>query len=44
MRGDNRRYFIDPAEMYPVAVVVVGVLGLLFLSTVYLDVVDPFKM
>ncbi|CCM64072.1 site-2 protease family protein [Candidatus Microthrix parvicella] len=44
MRGDNRRYFIDPAKMYPVAVVVVGVLGLLFLSTVYLDVVDPFKM
>ena len=36
--------FIDPAKMYPVAVVVVGVLGLLFLSTVYLDVVDPFKM
>ena len=44
MKGDGRRYFIDPAKMYPVAVIVVGVLGLLFLSTVYMDVVDPFKM
>ncbi|MCB1026481.1 MAG: site-2 protease family protein, partial [Microthrixaceae bacterium] len=44
MNADGRRYYIDPAKMYPVAVVVVGVLGLLFLSTVYLDVVDPVRL
>jgi len=27
-----------------VAVIVVGVLGLLFLSTVYMDVVSPIKL
>lgn len=43
-KGDGRRYFIDPAKMYPIAVVVVGVLGLLFLSTVYLDIVDPVRL
>ena len=44
LKGDGRRYFIDPAKMYPVAVIVVGVLGLLFLSTVYMDVVSPIKL
>ncbi len=44
LKGDGRRYFIDPAKMYPVAVIVVGVLGLLFLSTVYMDVVSPIRL
>ncbi|MEZ5380721.1 MAG: site-2 protease family protein [Microthrixaceae bacterium] len=44
MAGDGKRYFIDPKRMYPVAVAVVSVLGLLFLSTVYLDVVNPIRI
>jgi RIP metalloprotease RseP len=44
IRGDGRRYLVDPAKVYPVAVAVISVLGLLFLSSMYLDIVDPLRV
>ncbi len=37
------RYFVDVARLLPLTYVVVGVLGLLFLSTAYLDILSPIK-
>lgn len=42
--NDGRRYLVNPARVYPMAVAVVAVLGLLFISSVYLDVVDPIRL
>lgn len=44
VRGDGRRYLVDPAKVYPIAAAVVGLLGLLFLSSMYLDIVDPLRI
>ena len=44
LRSDGKRYLVDPARVYPVAAVVVGLMGLLFLSSMYLDVVDPIRL
>lgn len=44
LRRDGRRYLVSPSALYPMAIVVVTVLGLLFLSSVYLDLVDPIRL
>lgn len=44
LRGDGRRYFVDPARVYPIAATVVVILGLLFASTLYLDLVSPLRI
>ncbi len=37
------RYFVDAARLMPLTYVVVGVLGLLFLTTAYLDILNPIR-
>lgn len=37
------RYFVDAARLMPLTYVVVGLLGLLFLSSAYLDILSPIK-
>jgi membrane-associated protease RseP (regulator of RpoE activity) len=38
---DGRRYHADVAKMIPVATAVIVILGFIFISSVYLDIVRP---
>jgi len=40
-RLNRRRYFTDMAKLMPLTMVVIGVLAVLFLSTIYLDIANP---
>jgi membrane-associated protease RseP (regulator of RpoE activity) len=40
----GRRYHVDVVKLLPLTYAVVMVLGLLFVSTLYLDLVDPIRL
>lgn len=41
MRGNTGRYYADVTKMMPVVYVVIVVLGLIFVSSLYLDIANP---
>jgi membrane-associated protease RseP (regulator of RpoE activity) len=43
-QGLSRRYFADVAKLLPLTYVVVIVLGLIFVSTLYLDIRNPLRV
>jgi membrane-associated protease RseP (regulator of RpoE activity) len=43
-RRDNRRYLADVAKLIPMTYAVVIVLGLIFVSSLYLDIVNPAQV
>lgn len=40
----RRRYFVDASRLLPLTYAVVAVLGLLFISSLYLDIVNPISL
>jgi membrane-associated protease RseP (regulator of RpoE activity) len=43
-RGDGQRYFADVGRLIPLTYGVVGVLGLIFVTSLYLDIVNPLSV
>ncbi len=43
-RREGRRYLADVGKLIPMTYAVVVVLGLIFVSSLYLDIVDPVSL